>query len=255
MSNHGSNASFKDSSSTTYLIRWRGLQYGPFTASTIEQKLSTNQLSFLHEISYNGRWMTLRDFAAEREAIERAELQARKAQEQHARDEAARKAAEREEQNRRIREKEERQASNQANQHRREALAEERRRNDLQLSHFQNQQSFDHSKQGNSEPLEPHQGWNILGWALGSWGIIILIILAGIIEPSGKRAWLPEIFSFGLALRAWVEGNSDLEKMDARIMDNSGRTMTLWGRGIGAVSTVLDVIGYGIELLLFLARK
>ena len=74
---HTAQVSLSDDSSATFLIRWRGRQEGPYTAAVIEAKLAANQVGLLHEISYNGQWVTLRDYFAEREAVLRAEGQAR----------------------------------------------------------------------------------------------------------------------------------------------------------------------------------
>lgn len=93
-------ASFADDSGETFLIRWRGRQEGPYTAAIIEAKLAANQIGLLHEITHNGQWITLRDYLAERDAILRAEHQAREEQERRAREEAERQAKEREEQRR-----------------------------------------------------------------------------------------------------------------------------------------------------------
>jgi hypothetical protein len=97
---HTSQVSLSDDSDATFLIRWRGRQEGPYTAAVIEAKLAANQVGLLHEISYNGQWVTLRDYFAEREAVLRAERQSREEQERRAREEAERQAKEREEQRR-----------------------------------------------------------------------------------------------------------------------------------------------------------
>jgi hypothetical protein len=105
-------AELSDGDSTKFLVRWRGRQEGPYLASVIEAKLAANEIGLLHEIYHNGQWVTIRDYITEREAIIRAELQAREEQERRAREEAERQAKEREE----IR--------------RQELLAEERRRSE-----------------------------------------------------------------------------------------------------------------------------
>lgn len=97
---HTSQVSLSDDSSTTFLVRWRGRQEGPYTAAVIEAKLAANQIGLLHEISHNGQWVTLRDYFAEREAILRAERQAREEQERRAREEGERRTREQEEQHR-----------------------------------------------------------------------------------------------------------------------------------------------------------
>jgi uncharacterized tellurite resistance protein B-like protein len=54
--------------STKFLLRWRGRQAGPYLASVIEAKLANNEISLLHEIYYNGQWVTVRNYLAERKA-------------------------------------------------------------------------------------------------------------------------------------------------------------------------------------------
>jgi hypothetical protein len=85
-----------DDSTSTFLLRWRGKQEGPYTAAVIESKLAANQLGLLHEISHNGQWVTLRDYLAEREAVSLAARQAREEQERTTREDAERQARARE---------------------------------------------------------------------------------------------------------------------------------------------------------------
>ena len=98
---------------TTYILRWRGREEGPYSLAVIDAKLSSNDIGMFHEILADGRWRSLKTFLEEQEAARRAaqveqERQARLAQEQLAR------------------EAEERAARQQA-----EMIAEEKRRNDL----------------------------------------------------------------------------------------------------------------------------
>ena len=65
----------------TFLIRWRGRQEGPYSAELIEKKLSANEIGLLHEILYNGQWITIRAYLAEQEATLRVQRQAREDQE------------------------------------------------------------------------------------------------------------------------------------------------------------------------------
>jgi hypothetical protein len=146
-------ASFADDSGETFLIRWRGRQVGPYTAAIIEAKLAANQIGLLHEISHNGRWITLRDYLAERDAILRAEHQAREEQERLAREEAERQAKEREE------------------QRRAELLAEERRKNDLLQANIVERQSGDSFRQSQPVIRKPHRAGTIL--ALGIIGLFV----------------------------------------------------------------------------------
>lgn len=103
-------AELSDGDSAKFLVRWRGRQEGPHPASVIEAKLVANEIGLLHEICCNGKWVTIRDYITEREAILRAENQARQEQQRLAHEQAERQAKEREE------------------RRREELLAEERRR-------------------------------------------------------------------------------------------------------------------------------
>src|ERR1017187_5261691 len=115
-------AELSDLDSAKFLVRWRGKQEGPYLASVIEAKLAGNEMGLLHEIFYDGKWITIRDYITEREAILRAELQAREEQQRRAREEVERQAKEREE------------------MRRAESLAEERRRS-AQLESVQSREN------------------------------------------------------------------------------------------------------------------
>jgi hypothetical protein len=125
-------AQLSENDSTKFLVRWRGRQEGPYLASVIEAKLAANEIGLLHEIFHNGQWVTIRDYITEREAIIRAELQAREEQERRAREEAERQAKAKEE----IR--------------RQELLAEERRRSEQIESVKARQMAEDRSHQASS---------------------------------------------------------------------------------------------------------
>jgi hypothetical protein len=89
-------AKLSDGDGTIFLLRWRGRQEGPYTGPVIEAKLAANEIGLLHEIYYEGKWITLRDYIAVRAGILRAESQAREEQAQKLKQEAERKAAARE---------------------------------------------------------------------------------------------------------------------------------------------------------------
>jgi hypothetical protein len=89
-------AQLSDGGSAKFLVRWRGKQQGPLLASVIEAKLAANEIGLLHEICCDGKWITIRDYIAEREAILHVELQAREEQERKSQQEAERQARERE---------------------------------------------------------------------------------------------------------------------------------------------------------------
>lgn len=94
-------ARLSDDSGATFLIRWRGKQEGPYTASALEAKLAANQIGLLHEISHRGEWVTIRDYLAERDAALLAEPHAREKAERQAREESERQARAQGEQKRR----------------------------------------------------------------------------------------------------------------------------------------------------------
>jgi len=89
-------AKLSDGDGTIFLLRWRGRQEGPYTGPVIEAKLAANEIGLLHEIYYEGKWITLRDYIGVRAGILRAESQAREEQAQKLKQEAERKAAARE---------------------------------------------------------------------------------------------------------------------------------------------------------------
>src|ERR1022692_103351 len=96
MNNPGelSNIAFTGGESKSFLVRWRGRQEGPYSAELIAKKLSANEIGMLHEILHDGRWITIRDYLGEREAMLRAQHQAQEEQERREREEADRQARE-----------------------------------------------------------------------------------------------------------------------------------------------------------------
>lgn len=74
--------------------------------------------------------------------------------------------------------------------------------------------------------MEPHRGTLIL--VFGILGLIVCVL-------------------FGVA--AWVMGNTDLRKMDAGVMDPSGRDMTNAGKICGMIASILAIVGLGIALI------
>ena len=79
---------FADDGNVTFLIRWRGKQEGPYTATVIEAKLDANQIGLLHEVFHDGQWVTIRDYLGEQEAVQLAERRAREEQDRLAREKA-----------------------------------------------------------------------------------------------------------------------------------------------------------------------
>jgi len=165
-----------------FLIRWRGRQEGPYLASVIEGKLAANEIGLLHEIFHDGKWVTIRDYVTEREAILRAEQQAREEQERLAREETESRAREREE------------------KHRAAALAEDRRKNDLLAAGLERQPDGSRVAAGPQSGIKPHRGGVILtlglvglfvcgplclaAWVMGSSDLREMD--AGMMDPSGR---------------------------------------------------------------------
>ena len=88
-------AELSDGDSAKFLVRWRGRQEGPYLASVIEAKLAANEIGLLHEIFYEGKWVTIRDYVRKEKWFFRAQLQAQVEQERRAREEAERQTRER----------------------------------------------------------------------------------------------------------------------------------------------------------------
>ncbi len=156
-------AELSDGAGAQFLVRWRGRQEGPYPATVIEVKLAANEIGLLHEIFYNGKWVTIRDYIAEREMILRVENQSRVEQEQRARQEAERQTREREE------------------QHRTATLAEERRKNDLMAAGLERQSHTGHVQGAPQFALKPHRGGLIL--TLGLIGLFVC-------GPLSLAAWV-----------------------------------------------------------------
>jgi len=164
-----------------YLVRWRGVQSGPYPPATIEAKLLANEIGMSHEILHRGQWLTIRDFMAEHEASLQTELKARQEAAQRAQTEAERKERERLE------------------QHRAATLAEERRKNDLLAADLVRQphpRILPPTPQG---ALKAHRGGLVLtlglvglvcvplcmaAWIMGSGDLAEMD--AGLMDPSGR---------------------------------------------------------------------
>ena len=168
-----SNTSQGDSAggeSEQFIVRWRGKQEGPFSADIIEAKLEANKIGLLHEIYFNGEWVTIRDYMTRKETVLRAELQAQ------------------EEDARRQREEDERQTKAREEQRQTELLAEERRKNDLLQASMAERQRGE--SQGHIQPiiLKPHRAGTVL--ALGIIGLFVcgpLCIAAWLMGDSDIR--------------------------------------------------------------------
>lgn len=73
---------------------------------------------------------------------------------------------------------------------------------------------------------EPHRGTTVL--VLGILGFVVCFILGAV---------------------AWSMGNNDLRKINAGIMDPSGRDMTNAGRICGMISTILGIVWLGFTVV------
>jgi hypothetical protein len=131
-----------------FLLRWRGKQEGPYTAFVIETKLAANEIGLLHELLYGDKWVTIRDYVTEREAVLRAQNQAREEDERREQEETKKQLREREE------------------QQRTDALIEERRKNDLLAAGLERQNNASHTQVAAQLALKPHRGGLILTLAL-----------------------------------------------------------------------------------------
>ena len=148
-------AELSDGAGAHFLVRWRGRQDGPYSAAVIEVKLAANEIGLLHEIFYNGKWVTIRDYVAERETVLRAENQAREDQEKRMRQAAEQEAREQEEH---------RQA---------EILAEERRRSEQIATAKSRQMTEDNSRQPTQANQTSSSGLQTLGAVLLIAGIAL----------------------------------------------------------------------------------
>ncbi len=66
----------------TFLLRWKGVESGPFSIGEIRERLTDGDISRLHQVQVNGGWKLLDDFleqhpAEEREAALRREFETR----------------------------------------------------------------------------------------------------------------------------------------------------------------------------------
>ena len=148
-------AELSDGAGAQFLVRWRGRQEGPYPAAVIEVKLAANEIGLLHEIFYNGKWVTIRDYVAERETVLRAENQAREDQEQRIRQAAEQEAREQEE-------------------HRQvELLAEERRRSEQIATAKSRQMTEENSRQSTAPNQTNSSGMQTLGAVLLIAGIAL----------------------------------------------------------------------------------
>ena len=68
-----------------YLLLWKGRQSGPFSSPAIREKLGSGEISRMHQVNFNGKWMVLDEFlekhgGGDPEAQRRAEAEKREAE-------------------------------------------------------------------------------------------------------------------------------------------------------------------------------
>jgi len=194
--------------SAEFLVRWRGRQDGPYSVSVIEAKLAANEVGLLHEILYDGNWVTIRDYIAEREAVLLAERQAREEEERRAREETARNALARED------------------QHRAATLEEERRKNDLLATELERASNPRGKSEIAQTQLKPHRGGLIL--TLGLIGLFVF-------GPLALVAWV-------MGSGDLSEMDAHIMDESGRSSTSSGRNIGLLGTVLWIVGFVLFLL-------------
>ena len=56
---------------------------------------------------------------------------------------------------------------------------------------------------------------------------------------------------FPLGIAAWIMGNTDMQQIEAGMMDPSGKGTTNAGKICGIIGTILAIVGCGIQLIIF----
>jgi hypothetical protein len=60
-----------------YFIAWKGANTGPFTLAQIQEKLAAGEVSRMHQVQVDGRWVSVDEFLSRHEAAERRVTKAR----------------------------------------------------------------------------------------------------------------------------------------------------------------------------------
>lgn len=190
---------------TKFLLRWRGRQEGPYPASVVESKLAANEIGLLHEINYEGKWYTIRDYIAERKAVLRAEFEALEEQKRQAREEAEQQARAREEQ-------------------RQGELLNEERRRVAQIELLQSSKSqINSSPVSSSPPARGSSGLRIFG---------ILLLFCGL----AVTAYF--FFGFDTSVQSGVGRVHNLGLLADR------QNGVIIGIGVGVVGAILLAVGF-----------
>ena len=58
----------------TFQLRWKGQVLGPYTREVIEQKLRYQEIGLFHEVDFQGRWISLKDFLGKVRLMEEQEV-------------------------------------------------------------------------------------------------------------------------------------------------------------------------------------
>ena len=164
-------AELSEGADAQFLVSWRGRQEGPYPATVIERKLAANEIGLLHEIFYNGKWVTIRDYVAERETVIRAEHQAREDLEKRMRQAAEQEAREQEEH---------RQA---------ELMAEERRKSEQIAAAKSRQMTEDNSRHSNPLNQTNSSGMQTLGVVMLIAGIALAAYFFLAFDPSVESGY------------------------------------------------------------------
>ena len=135
---------------TSFLIRWQGRVIGPLTQEEVERRLTANEIGMLHEIQFNGSWMSLRMFLDLKNIQEKTER------------------ARRDEEDRQAREEIERQERQQAEKINQEKLLHLKRQNELL-----EQRSVPPLDRTSCPPSGSHSGFRSLGIILLAGGLAI----------------------------------------------------------------------------------
>jgi hypothetical protein len=96
--------------------------------------------------------------------------------------------------------------------------------------------------------MRPHRGGLILGLGITSLALPFVTTIGSLIVPFCSCAG---ILSLGCAIAAWIMGSSDLNAMQTRQMDPSGRGQTSAGRTCAIISVALHAAGL-LLLILFM---
>jgi hypothetical protein len=61
----------KPPSGPLFTIAWKGVTLGPFTVGQVREKLANGEVSRMHQVEVEGRWLSVDEFLARQEPVER----------------------------------------------------------------------------------------------------------------------------------------------------------------------------------------